>query len=125
MAKAIKAELEGMSEVVARLNSLGLKLTDIPTMPVVAQRYAEVTASLAPKRSGFLAGKIKAVKSKKNQAAARSSAKYSAVINYGNPKRNIRAQHFMNRADDVLAQELIALINKGIDQLIAEQDLQP
>lgn len=121
----IKVGIEGLSEVQAKLKALGLSLEDVPTMPEVSRRYAEVTAGLAPKRSGNLAAKIKPIKSKKNTAGARSSIKYSTVINYGWPKRNIKAQHYMNRADAVLAAELLQIIERGVDQLIAERGLQP
>jgi hypothetical protein len=125
MARALKANFEGLTEVVDKVAALGKSLEDIPTLPEISKMYATVASHLAPVRSGHLRGSIRPAPPKPGKAGAVATSHYAAPINYGHPRRNIKPSLFMNRADPIVAKKLIDLLYQGVDQLISEQGLEP
>lgn len=91
----------------------------------IAQPVAERARGRAPRKSGRLAGSVKAQAGQKyaRVAAGRKLIPYAGVIHFGWPRRNIRPQPFLTDSinelaprllDDYLAQ-LTNLVGDAID----------
>lgn len=117
----IKFTVEGDVEVNASMTTLAKLMGEIP-MEDLGALYVRVTASLAPVDTGKLAGSIRPV-NRKNSTGAIATAPYSMFVNYGT--RFVSATHFMNRADAILADDTLRLVEAGVDDLIEKVDLQP
>lgn len=90
----------------------------------IANKYVAVMAAIAPKHSGKLAASFKPRKQKEN-ARVLNPVKYAKIVNYGNPKRGIKPANFVQRADAILADDVVKLLEQGVDELIAKEQLQP
>jgi hypothetical protein len=91
----------------------------------IAARYSRLARGFAPAITGKLKGSIRA-KSGPLYASVRAGNKdvpYAAVINYGWPKHNIEAQHFLQRADTAIRPVLRAEIDKAIKEIIIRKGL--
>lgn len=118
--------ITGLNRVVRGLEQVGLEVTDLKdAFSEVARMGARTAAALAPKRSGRLAGDVRGnrAKSKAVVAAGRKSVPYAGVQNYGWPKRNIRATHFMQRADKAVAPFALRRLQVEIDKQIRKRGL--
>lgn len=117
----MRIEVEGVAQVVADLHGLGSDLENIP-MEEVSRMYVSAASSLAPKRTGFLAGSIRP-SDDKNKAGAVATAPYAHIINYGSVKRNIKPTLFMNKADQLLSSKVIDSIETSVDNMIEGRGL--
>lgn len=115
--------IDGLNKVVRALQELGLELDDIKgAFSELAQQGARIAAHFVDSRSGRLASTVRGNRAKNKAVitAGRAKVKYAGVQNYGWPKKNIRAQQFMQQADEALkpiaVRELERAINKSIQR---------
>ena len=116
----------GLNRVVRGLQEVGLEVEDLKdAFSEVARMGARTAAALAPKRSGRLAGDVRGnrAKSKAVVAAGRKSVPYAGAINYGWPRRNIAASHFMQRADKAVAPFALRRLDAEINKQIRKRGL--
>jgi hypothetical protein len=123
----IGVRLSGLNETVRALQRAGADVDDLKdTMAEIAALGARTAASLAPKRSGRLSGSIRGnrAKSKAVVIAGRARIPYAGAINYGWPRRSIRASHFLQRADPVIQARAVPMLEQGLDEAIRNAGLQ-
>ena len=120
----MEIKVEGVDKVVQSIRGLATSLDDIPTMQKISERYVAVTSALAPRRTGFLANSIRP-STRPNAAGAEATARYAAAVNYGVPARNMPPTLFMQKADAILQQEVLDLVEAGVDTLIEKEGLEP
>ena len=113
----------GLTEVTTALKRLGTELEDMPeTMDEIARDAARLASSFAPKRSGRLAGSLRA-STGPGRATVTSTLVYAGVINYGWRARNIRPSRYLQRADTQLAARAVQLLDQGADRAIRKVGL--
>ena len=80
----------------------------------------ETAKTIAPRRSGDLAGSIRALGSQTSGRAAvgKKSVPYAGVIHYGWPAHNIRAQPFLTEALERRQNKVLEIWVKNQDRLI-------
>jgi hypothetical protein len=123
---AVSYKIYGDREVMARFRALGFKSSDLSSVfGVIAAEVATDARSLAPRRSGRLAGDVRAgkAKTKATIAVGRASVPYAGPVNYGWPRRHIAANLFMNRAADSKAESSAERITREIQHMINETGL--
>ena len=101
MAEAVGIKVEGLKETLSALKKLGDNFEDLKDANAeLSSTIASKASALAPKLTGALAGSIKGNRANKRVQIKAGSAKiaYAGVIEYGYPKRNIRAQSYLRRA---------------------------
>jgi phage gpG-like protein len=115
--------ITGLNKVVKGLQELGLDLDDLKdAFGQLANQGARIAAQYVQSRTGRLAGSVRGNRAKNKAviAAGRAKVKYAGVQNYGWPRKNVAAQQFMQKADDVLkpiaVTELERAINKSIER---------
>lgn len=101
MATDVGVKVEGLDELARTLKRAGHDLTELKdahwrAANIVAQR----AESIAPRRSGNLAGSIRAARQAKRARvqAGRASVPYAGPIHWGWPAHNIEANPFMSKA---------------------------
>lgn len=117
----------GLRETVRELEALGVDLDDIKDAFAEIATYGAAEAGrLAPHRSGRLGSSVRGnrAKGKAVITAGRASVRYAGPINYGWPRRNIRAARFMQRADEYVGPRAVALLEAGIDKAIRKRGFQ-
>lgn len=124
MSASIK--VKGLNAMVKELQAFGLEVADLKeAFGEVSQQAAQLAAGYAPRRTGKLAGSVKAGKSK-NRAVARAGGArvpYAAALNYGWPRHGIRPSLFMQRASDAVTPDAVKTIDTAIDRLISQKGL--
>lgn len=118
--------VDGLTAVTRALLEIGLEVEDLKgAFGPIADRGARVAATLAPKRSGRLAGDIRGsrARSKAVVTAGRVSVPYAGPINYGWAKHNIEPNGFMQRADQVMRPFALKQLENEIDKQIARRGL--
>lgn len=116
----------GLAEVVRELRSVGADLDDLKDVFAgIAEKGARLASTFAPKRSGRLAASVRGnrAKNKAVVTAGRGSVPYAGPINYGWPRRNIRASGFMQQADEQLRDEAVRDLTRGIEDVIRKAGL--
>ena len=111
--------VEGLNKTLKALQSYGVEVADLKdVMAGIAREGATLAARYAPKRSGRLAGTVRGNKAKAKAVviAGRARVPYAGAINYGWPKRNIKALLFMQRADKELAPRAVEMLEAGLDR---------
>lgn len=101
-------------------------INDLKTLnKEVAEIVAEEARRLAPFRSGKLKTTIKAfgTKSKARVKLGNKSTPYAAIIQWGNPIRNIEPNPFMTDALANKRQEVLDTWEIGLEQLLEENGL--
>lgn len=122
MADVYRIEIHGDAAVVAAFRKLGLDSGDLQDVfGRIATDVAGDARSLAPKRSGALAGSVKPGRRKLAATiTAGGSVPYAGPINFGWASRNIRPSLFMQRAADTKAdasaEQIAAEMQRLIDQ---------
>lgn len=118
-------KVTGLRETIKKMEKLGVSVADLKgVMNKVGTIVADEAESLAPKKSGALAGSIRANKAKNKAIVKAGSARvpYAGVQNFGG-YHGIEGSHFMERA---LAAKQGAAINEfqsGIARVIHESGL--
>jgi len=116
----------GLREVVRNLEKIGDAVTvrnELKEVFVEIGRMVAIdAASLAPKRSGRLAASIKPTNTKNKAAIRVGSARvpYAGPINYGWPRRNIKASRFLQRAIDADTDNAIRMMDEGLSRIISK-----
>lgn len=111
--------VEGLNKTLRALQTYGVEVADLKdTMAGIAREGATLASRYAPKRSGRLAGTVRGNKAKAKAVviAGRARIPYAGAINYGWPKRNIKASLFMQRADRELAPRAVEMLEAGLDR---------
>ncbi|WBQ02942.1 hypothetical protein [Kribbella sp. CA-293567] len=118
--------VEGLNKVIRSLVALGVDVEDLKDgFAEIAAKGAEIAAGLAPRRKGALAGTIRGnrAKNKAVVTAGRAKVKYAGAINYGWPRRNIRADRFMQRADEQLQPQAVEMLETALTMAINREGL--
>lgn len=119
--------VEGLNQLIRALNLTAHEVDDLKdAFQELSQEGARAAAAFAPKRSGALAGSIRGNRAKNKaviSAGRGGSVPYAGPINYGWAKRNIRANGFMQRADEQLKPKAVTVLKREIDKLIARRGL--
>jgi hypothetical protein len=119
-------KVEGLNKVVRQLVALGTDVDDLKDgFAAIAAKGADLAAKLAPRRTGALAGTVRGNRAKNNATvtAGRAKVRYAGPINYGWPKRSIRANKFMQRADEQLQPQAVQMLEEALAQAIKRQGL--
>ena len=118
--------VEGLNKTLRALQTYGVEVADLKdVMAGIAREGAVLASRYAPKRSGRLAGTIRGNKAKAKAVviAGRARIPYAGAINYGWPKRNIKASLFMQRADKELAPRAVEMLEAGLDRAAGKAGL--
>jgi hypothetical protein len=126
MAGVVK--VTGINELARAMRALGVKFGDLDdAFNTIARQGARLASEFAPVRTGRLARAIQGTTTKKNKAVVRvtlkSATEYAGVINWGWPKRNIKAAEFMQRADAALLPYALQLIERDAQAAIRRRGL--
>src|ERR1700741_5068955 len=119
--------VEGLREMVRDLQTLGGgELEDMKdAFGQTAAQAANLAASFAPRRTGRLQASIRGDRAK-NKATVRAGGArvpYAGAVNYGWPRRGIRAARFMQRADEKIRPTVADDLEAAIVKLIADRGL--
>lgn len=126
MAGRVGFRVQGLNAVVRDLQAMGLEVEDLKdAFSSIAAEGAQVAAGYAPVRSGRLSRDVRGnrAKSKAVVTAGRASVPYAGPINYGWPARNIAANGFMQKADEVMAPRAIQMLETEINTQIRKKGL--
>lgn len=118
--------VEGLNKVVRGLVDLGVEVDDLKeAFSQIAEEAAQKASQFAPKKSGALANTIRGNKAKNKAVvtAGRAKVRYAGAINYGWPKRGIRASGFMQKADEAMRPDALAKLEEAINKIINEKGL--
>ena len=118
--------IEGLRETVRALEKVGVEVDDLKdAFAPISQEGARVAAGFVQSRSGRLAGTLRGnrAKSKAVITAGRSSVPYAGAQNYGWQRRNITAQGFMQKADEVMEPRSRRLLENAINDAIRRSGL--
>lgn len=125
MAK-IGVQVEGLSRVVRALQQAGVQVEDMrAAMSDIARSVMPIYQQQTPVRSGRLRGDYRPSNAKgvARLYVGRASIPYAGPINYGWPKRNIRARNFIARGDAQAAPVAHDKLEDAISDLIRSLDL--
>ena len=122
MAGGVSVKITGDVEVQRALHGIATELEDLDSFDQVAGEYARIVSGFAPRRTGRLAGSAQG-RAVRNKAVVIVTAPYASVQNYGSPRRNIPASHFMQRADEVMVPRAVEKIDGQIDSAIRRKGL--
>jgi len=126
MADALPFTVDGIPQLQRALRGLAGDIEDLDdAFTRIADLAARTASSAAPRRTGRLAGTVRGIASKNKATVTAGSATvgYAGPINYGWPRRNIRATHFMQRADPVINARAVGLLEADIDTAIRRRGL--
>lgn len=126
MATTTLVKVEGLNKLVRDLESLGLAVDDLKdAFSTIAREAAEVIEKAAPRKSGALAASVRGnrAKSKAVVTSGRASVPYAGPINYGWPKRGIKAAGFMQKADEQYAPKAAQRLEEEINHQIRRRGL--
>lgn len=93
--------IEGLNELVRTMRKAGQDMEDLKDAHARAgEIVARAAEAMAPRRSGKLAGTIRAARQVRRARvqAGRASVPYAAPIHWGWPARNIEANPFLSEA---------------------------
>lgn len=98
--KLVRIIIEGAGRLATTLATVSAKLEDFTKPGTRAARIAASRArSIAPKRTGALAGTIRATGSKRvGRIEAGAGLRYARPVHWGAPARNQRARPFLSLA---------------------------
>lgn len=116
----------GLNAVVRALKEIGLEVDDLKdAFSSISREGARVAAGFVHSRTGRLAGTLRGNRAQNKAVivAGRGRVKYAGPQNYGWPRRNIRAQGFMQKADEVMAPIAVARLEQEINDAIRRRGL--
>lgn len=128
MSQASLVRMKGLRRTLRALEAAGASAEDMrDLMHALGMIVVDRARQRAPVRSGALSQSIRAGRGK-TKAVVRAGfdsqrLPYAAVIHYGWPKRNIRANPYLTTALEESQQEVLAAFTEGIDQLLKDSDL--
>lgn len=121
MAEAVTVKVEGLKETLSALKKLGDNFEDLKDANAeLSSTIATKASALAPRLTGALANTIKGNRANKRVQLKAGSARvpYAAVIEYGWPKRNIKAQSYLRRAALEDRNYIVETYEKNIKEVI-------
>ena len=124
MAAAI--QVKGIAELNKAVTSIGFDFSELSEANLaIAKTVADRAATLAPRRTGALAGSIKGVrdKNKVRVSAGNANVPYAGVIEYGWAKRRIKAQPYITKAAAELRDEIKQRYENNIKDIIRKNGL--
>lgn len=119
--------VSGLRETIRGLETLGVELDDLKDVfGGIAREAAEIIADAAPSKSGRLRASVRGNRAKNKATVQAGSARvrYAAPVNYGWPRRHIRAHEFMQAADERLGPQLVDRLEQGITDAIRKAGLE-
>jgi HK97 gp10 family phage protein len=118
--------VEGLNETIRSLKKFGVEVKDLKAVfTKIGNNVVRRAETLAPVKTGNLAGSIKASKTQNKSVVRAGGARlpYAGVIHYGWPARNIEPHQFLTDAVNETKDESIDLMDKGLHDLIKTLDL--
>lgn len=118
--------VEGLRETVKALEAAGVEILDLKeAMGRLAAAGADAVARHVPTGTGKLKGSVRGnkAKGKAEVIAGRASVPYAGAINYGWPKRHIRARNFLAEADAEIGPKAVQMFEDNLNQIITEKGL--
>lgn len=116
--------VEGAKELARTLKKAGVDVKELKEANNrVGQVIVQAAQSRAPKKSGRLAGSIRASKEQAGitiRAGNNGGIPYAAPIHWGWPKRNIKATLFLTNAIAETQPEWIDLYYKELEHIVSE-----
>jgi hypothetical protein len=125
MAAAVR--INGLNEVTRNLKLFGATAEDLKEAnSIISGKVAADAAAAAPKKTGRLSDSVRGNRQQRKASviAGGSSVRYAGVIEYGYPKRNIKAQPFIRRAGWQNQSFIIEQYEKNINSIIRKYNLQ-
>lgn len=113
--------VHGLDRLVRTLNKAGADLGDLKDANAAAGRIVAADAqSRAPRRSGGLAGSIRASRQARRAqvVAGRSSIPYAGPIHWGWPSRGIAANPFLSNAAQATESQWVPLYLKDVQAAV-------
>ncbi len=123
---AVAVQVTGLAQLNKALTSIGFDFSELSEANfAIAKMVADRATTLAPKRTGALAGSIKGVKDKNKVRVSAGNAKvpYAGVIEYGWAKRRIKAQPYLTKAGAELRNEIKQQYENNIKEIIRKNGL--
>lgn len=118
-------KVEGLTQAIRDMRTLGVEVEDLKAaFTKIAAEGAERAASHAPVRSGRLSRSIRGNKAKSKavvRAGTKRGAPHAGPINYGWPRRGIRASGFMQRADQDMQPRAVRMLEDEINNQIRKR----
>lgn len=118
-------EVKGLREVVRSLERFGVEVSDLKAaFKRIGTIVAEDAQTLAPKKSGALAGSIRPSNTKNKSVVRAGSGKvvYAGVQEYGG-YNNIEANSFLRGALEQNQATVVKALSEELDNLIRRLDL--
>lgn len=119
----LRLDNKGLSTLARTLRKAGADMQDLKAAYRQAASVAEKrTKPLTPRRSGKLAGTIRASATQKSGVVRAGSSRipYAGVINYGWPGHNIKASNFMAKGLERSDDEIEGIFADAIDKALAQ-----
>lgn len=115
--------VEGLREMIRDLQKVGVEVEDLKEVfGSIAAKAADVASGYVKSKSGALAASVRGnrAKGKAVVTAGRARVQYAGAINYGWPRRNIRGQMFLQKADKVMETTAPEMFEEGISKILQE-----
>lgn len=122
MSKDLAVEVVGAKELRRTMKRAGEDLADLKAVhQAVGNLVVSVAQQLAPKRSGALAGSLRASKLASGVAikVGSNGIPYANPIHWGWPKRNIKANPFLSDAATQSEEQWVALYEAELEKIIS------
>lgn len=113
-------EITGLRETIRDLEKYGAEVSDLKdAFRRIGTIVVDEAKRRAPKKSGALANSIRPSNTKNKSVVRVGSARilYAGPIHFGWPSRNIEANEFLYSAAEDTRDEVIAALQKELDQL--------
>ena len=118
--------VKGLQETIRTLQKFGVQVADLKAaFKRIGTLVSNEAKSLAPRRTGKLAGSIRASNTKNKSVirAGKASVPYAGPINYGWKARNIKGAYFMEAAVRNKHGEVITQLDEELHGLIRDLGL--
>lgn len=117
-------KVEGLRQSIRSLERLGVEAQDLKDAFHKAGNIVVTEArALAPKRTGKLAGTIKASKTKNKSIIRTGNLVYAPIQHYGWPAHGIEPKPYMTDAVAHKQDEVVRLIDVELQQLVNKLNL--
>lgn len=125
MARDAGFKVEGLAQAVRDLQSLGAEVEDLKAgFSKIADEAATRAARHVRSRSGRLARSVRGNRAKSKavvRAGTKRGAPHAGPINYGWPRRGIRASGFMQKADQEMQPRAVQMLEDEINHQIRKR----
>lgn len=119
-------QVKGLKETISAFKRLGVEVKDLKdAFKRIGNLVVSEAQSKAPKKSGALAGSIKASNTQNKSVVRAGSAKvpYAGVQEWGWPRHNIEATHYLNKAVESKQGEVLTALEDELQNLVRRLDL--